>query len=85
MMIDPELYRSQGIEPAEQDVVGIKSALLFRPAYDSVTRTVLHLDARGPCRGRLEAVEFERINRPIFPVDDFEWHAAEPMRIRRPG
>jgi microcystin degradation protein MlrC len=85
MMIDPELYRSQGIEPAEQDVVGIKSALLFRPAYDSVSHTVLHLDARGPCRGRLEAVEFERINRPIFPVDDFEWHAAEPMCIRRPG
>ena len=85
MMIDPELYRSQGVEPGQQDVVGIKSALLFRPAYESVSRTVLHLDARGPCRGRLEAVEFKRINRPIFPVDDFDWASGEPLRIRRAG
>jgi len=85
MMIDPELYRSQGIEPSQQDVVGIKSALLFRPAYESVSRTVLHLDARGPCRGRLEAVGFERINRPIFPLDDLEWAPQEPQRISRAG
>jgi microcystin degradation protein MlrC len=83
MMIDPELYRSQGIEPARQDVVGVKSALLFRPAYEAVSRTVLHLDARGPCRGRLEAVEFEQINRPIFPVDDFDWTPGKPLRIDR--
>ena len=85
MMIDPELYRSQGVEPGLQDVVGIKSALLFRPAYEAVSRTVLHLDAPGPCRGHLEAVAFERINRPIFPVDDFDWAPSEPMKIRRAG
>ncbi len=83
MMIDPELYRSQGVEPSAQDVVGIKSALLFRPGYESVSRMVLQLDARGPCRGRLEAVEFEKINRPIFPVDEFEWTAPAPVRIER--
>jgi microcystin degradation protein MlrC len=85
MMIDPELYRSQGVEPSDQDVVGIKSPLLFRPAYESVSSTVLHLDTPGPCRGRLEAVEFARINRPIFPVDDFEWSPGEPLRLRRDG
>jgi microcystin degradation protein MlrC len=85
MMIDPELYRSQGVEPGLQDVVGIKSALLFRPAYEAVSRTVLHLDAPGPCRGHLEVVAFERINRPIFPVDDFDWAPREPMKIRRAG
>ncbi|MEO8128107.1 MAG: MlrC C-terminal domain-containing protein, partial [Bryobacteraceae bacterium] len=83
MMIDPELYRSQGVEPGEQDAVGIKSPLLFRPAYESVSNVVLHIDARGPCRGRLEAVEFEHINRPIFPLDDFEWAPGVPLRIHR--
>jgi microcystin degradation protein MlrC len=81
MMIDPELYRSQDVEPADQDVIGIKSALLFRPAYESVSRTVLHLDMPGPCRGRLEKVDFRKINRPIYPVDDFEWTPPEPDRI----
>lgn len=80
MMIDPELFRSQGIEPAEQDMVGIKSPTLFRPAYDSISRTILYLDMPGPCQGRLEAVAFKDINRPIYPLDDFEWQAPEAER-----
>jgi microcystin degradation protein MlrC len=80
MMIDPELYRSQGVEPAEQDVVGIKSPLLFRPAYEPISKTILYLDMAGPCQGRLEAVPYRRINRPIFPLDDFAWSPAGPER-----
>ena len=80
MMIDPELYRSQGVEPAGQDVVGIKSPLLFRPAYEPISKTILYLDMAGPCQGRLEAVPYRRINRPIFPLDDFEWSPAAPER-----
>ncbi len=78
MMIDPELFRSQGVEPSEQDMVGIKSPTLFRPAYESISRTILYLDMAGPCQGRLEAVAFQDINRPIYPLDDFEWSAPEP-------
>jgi microcystin degradation protein MlrC len=78
MMIDPELYRSQGIEPSNQDVVGIKSPLLFRAAYEPIGGTVIHLDLPGPCRGRLEKVDFRYINRPIYPVDDFEWTPPQP-------
>lgn len=70
---DPELFRSQGIEPMEQDAVGIKSPTLFRAAYDSISRTVLYLDMPGPCRGNLLKVPFQNIGRPIFPLDDFEW------------
>ena len=73
MMIDPELYRSQGVNPEDQDAVGVKSPLLFRAAYNSISNAVLHLDMPGPCRGRLERVEFNKIGRPIYPVDDFEW------------
>jgi len=70
---DPELFRSQGIEPAEQDAVGIKSPTLFRAAYDSISQTVLHLDMPGPCRGNLKQVPFAHIQRPIFPLDEFTW------------
>jgi microcystin degradation protein MlrC len=85
MMIDPELYRSQGIDPAEQDVVGVKSALLFRAAYESISRTVLFLDMPGSCLGRLEVMPFEKINRPIYPLDDLSWDAdaAVPGQYRR--
>jgi microcystin degradation protein MlrC len=81
MMIDPELFRSQGIEPSEQDVVGVKSPTLFRPAYESISRTILYLDMAGPCQGRIEAVPFRSVNRPIFPLDEFDWDPPMPERI----
>jgi microcystin degradation protein MlrC len=81
MMIDPELYRSQGIEPGAQDVVGIKSSLLFRPAYEPISRTVLHLDMPGPCRGRLDKVAYKHINRPIYPLDNFDWIPPAPEKF----
>ena len=81
MMIDREPYRSQGVDPATQDVVGIKSPLLFRAAYQFISDTVIHLDSSGPCRGRLDKVEFSKISRPIYPVDDFEWSPPKLERI----
>jgi microcystin degradation protein MlrC len=77
LVIDPELYRSQRIEPAEQDVVGVKSPSLFRPGYASMLGTVLNLDMPGVCRGNLRRVPYEKISRPIWPLDDFEWHADQ--------
>lgn len=77
--VDPELYRSQGIEPAEQDLVALKSPSLFRPGYASMLHTVLHLDMPGVCRGNLRKVPFSKINRPIWPLDEFEWEASDEM------
>ena len=72
-MIDPELYRSQGVEPAEQEFVGIKSPTLFRPAYKSISENVVHFDMPGPCRGKLTLMPYQNISRPMFPLDEFEW------------
>lgn len=72
-VIDPELYRSQGVEPAEQDFVGVKSPTLFRPAYKPVSENVVHFDMPGPCRGKLSLMPYRGINRPIFPLDEFDW------------
>lgn len=76
MAIDPELYRSQGIEPREQRIVGVKSPSLFRPGYESILGGVVHLDMPGVCRGNLRKVPFRKIKRPIYPPDDFSWDAT---------
>ena len=83
--IDPELYRSQGIEPAGMDVVAVKSPTLFRPGYSSMLGRVLHLDMPGVCRGNLKQVPFKHLDHPTYPLDDFEWKAAEcrVMHFRR--
>jgi microcystin degradation protein MlrC len=76
MTVDPELYRSQGIEPRERRIVGVKSPTLFRPGYEDMLGGVLHLDMPGICRGNLRKVPFGKINRPIYPLDDFSWERS---------
>jgi microcystin degradation protein MlrC len=76
MTIDPELYRSQEVEPQQQDLVAIKSPTLFMPGYASMLGCILHLDMPGVCRGNLGKVPFSNIARPIHPLDDFTWDAT---------
>lgn len=83
LTVDPQLYRSQGVEPSQQDVVAVKSALQYRFCYENISRSILNLDMPGAARGKLECVPFANINRPIFPLDDFEWTPPEPERILR--
>jgi microcystin degradation protein MlrC len=77
MTVDPELYRSQKIEPQAQDLVAVKSPSLFLPGYASLMGSVLHLDMPGVCRGNLQKVPFAKITRPICPLDEFAWDSAE--------
>lgn len=77
MTVDPELYRSQNIEPQAQDVIAVKSPTLFLPGYRSLMGSILHLDMPGVCRGNLRKVPFAKIARPMYPLDDFAWDAAE--------
>jgi microcystin degradation protein MlrC len=76
MTIDPELYRSQGIEPRDRRVVGVKSPSLFRPGFEDMLAGVLYLDMPGVCRGHLRQIPFRHINRPIHPLDDFSWEGS---------
>jgi microcystin degradation protein MlrC len=85
LVIDPELYRSQQIEPEQQDIVAVKSPTLFRPGYSAMLRRVLDLDMPGVCRGNLAKVPFVRLTRPLYPLDDFVWKASDQPVLRLGG
>jgi microcystin degradation protein MlrC len=84
-MHDPELFRSQGIEPKEMDAVAVKSPMAFRVSYEDISRTILYLELPGVCSGRLESLPFRRVDRLLYPRDDFEWQPsmADIQLIRR--
>ncbi|MBT3602416.1 MAG: hypothetical protein HN521_05045, partial [Candidatus Latescibacteria bacterium] len=69
---DPELYRSQGLDPATSTLSAVKSPAAFRAAYESFAEKVLILDAPGVCSPNLSAFPWNRINRPIYPLDIIE-------------
>jgi microcystin degradation protein MlrC len=71
--IDPELYRSVGLEPVEAQVVVVKSPNMFRASYAPIAHEIIMVDAPGASSPNLRALPFTRLPRPLFPFDEIEW------------
>ena len=69
MTVDPELFRSHGIDPAYCKIVVVKSPNGFRSAYEPIARRIFIVDTPGVSTAKLENMPFKRINRPIYPLD----------------
>lgn len=63
-------WRSQGLEPKDFSVIGVKAAVAHRRAYDSIASRMIWVDTAGPCSSRLKTLPFQKIQRPIYPLDD---------------
>lgn len=63
-------WRSQGIDPEELFAIGVKAAIEHRPAYDAIARASYTVDLPGPCAENLKRLPFERVSRPVYPLDD---------------
>jgi microcystin degradation protein MlrC len=69
MTVDPELFRSHGIDPAYCKIVVVKSPNGFRAAYEPIAKRIFIVDTPGVSTAKLENMPFKRINRPIYPLD----------------
>jgi microcystin degradation protein MlrC len=76
---DPELYRSQGLDPATAKLVAVKSPAAFRAAYEPFAEKVIVLDAPGVCSPNLKTFPWKRINRPIYPLDNLSETNGDPI------
>jgi len=66
---DEECYRSVGLFPREAKLVQVKSPGGFRPIYEPFAKLILELDAPGPTDSNLARLPYERVTRPLFPLD----------------
>ena len=62
--------RSQGIVPEELSVLAVKAAVAHRRAFVNIPCEFYSVDTPGPCSSNLKALPFEKLRRPIFPLDD---------------
>lgn len=62
-------FRSQGVEPRDFDLIGIKAAVAHRQAYDPITRASYFVDTPGPCSSNLAVFPYQRLHRPVYPLD----------------
>lgn len=61
--------RSQGIDPEECSVIGVKAAVAHRRAYDKIVRHSYTVSTPGPCSSDLTGFPWRHIRRPVFPLD----------------
>ena len=74
MTVDPEIYRSHGIEPERQKIVVVKSPNGFREAYEPIAKAVFLVDTPGASTPNLTSLPFRRLPRPMYPFDsDMAW------------
>ena len=62
-------YRSAGLDPATAKFVGVKNMMNFRFGYRDVMKGYFVLDLPGPTPPDMRLLPFQRVNRPVFPLD----------------
>lgn len=63
-------WRSQGINPEELSVIGVKAAVGHRRAYDPIASASYTVDTPGPCAENLSRLPFRRVTKPIYPLEE---------------
>jgi microcystin degradation protein MlrC len=79
MTVDPELYRSVGLEPAEAQIVVVKSHIQFRAGYEDLATKIILLDSPGMSSDHIAGLPWQKIPRPIFPLDPETPFSCEPL------
>jgi microcystin degradation protein MlrC len=69
MTVDPELFRSHGIDPLYCKIVVVKSPAGFRSEYEPIAKKIYMVDTPGVSTARLDRLPFKRIPRPMYPFD----------------
>lgn len=62
-------WRSQGIDPEDFAVIGIKAGVAHRRAYDPIAAASFNVATPGPCASDPAALPYRRLRRPVFPLD----------------
>ena len=74
---DLNFFRAFGIEPTERRILVLKSAAHFRAAFEPIATRVIEVDAPGISSPILTTFPYQRLRRPIYPLDpEATWSPA---------
>jgi microcystin degradation protein MlrC len=66
---DLEVFRSVGIDPTEKRIVGLKSRIHYRGAFEQIAGDIIGCGGIGVASSDLELLQYNHIRRPMFPLD----------------
>jgi microcystin degradation protein MlrC len=65
-----EQYRAVGLYPEQAKFVCAKNMMNFRSGYRDIMKGFFVLDLPGPTPADMRSLPFQRIARPVFPLDE---------------
>jgi microcystin degradation protein MlrC len=78
---DANCLRSVGIDPTLRQIVVIKSSVHYRADFTSLVEEIVEVDAPGLSSPNWSRFSFERLRRPIYPLDpDMEWDVQQAAK-----
>ncbi len=69
MTVDPEVYRAAGLEPADAQIIVVKSHIQFRAGYKDIAKRIILLDTPGMSSDHISSLPWQHVPRPLFPLD----------------
>ncbi len=64
------IFLAHGLDPSQAEVVVVKSPNGFRTHYESLVDRIVTADGEGSTTANLSRLPYERVVRPIYPLDD---------------
>lgn len=74
-VVGRSVFQAFELEPADFDIVVVKSPNGFRPHYESIASRIVPVDVPGSTSANLHSLPYRHCVRPIFPLDP-EVHPA---------
>ncbi|MEZ4563442.1 MAG: MlrC C-terminal domain-containing protein [Thermomicrobiales bacterium] len=71
--LDPEVFLLHGIDVTRYQVVALKSQQHFRGGFTGVAGAIIRTDSPGATTSTLANLPYQRVRRPIWPLDDSEF------------
>lgn len=65
-----EQYRSVGMDVRRAKFIGVKNPMNYRYAYRDLMKAEFIVDTPGPTPAHVRNLNFERMQRPFFPLDE---------------
>ncbi|MGE3779729.1 MAG: M81 family metallopeptidase, partial [Pirellulaceae bacterium] len=79
-VVGRRVFQAHGVEPADFDLVVVKSPNGYRTWYESIARQMIPVDVPGATSANLRSLPYRQCVRPIFPLDDVAdppWYHGE--------
>ena len=68
--VGQRVFTSHGLDPADYDIVVVKSPNGFRPHFNDIAARICPVDVAGSTSANLQSLPFTNVQRPVFPLDE---------------